>query len=129
VNNAYSYLKGMLEDYSIKTEQVLVGSGFAGTADLIADLESPYRDTILLDFKSCKRLPERGSWKEHRLQLAAYASTLTEREKIRTFNVYISTTDCGKFAMFENPDWCKDYLLGFAPLVTHWKWASGVATI
>lgn len=108
----------------IATETILTGPGFAGRADLIGGLLD---SDIIVDFKTTKKLPEKASWPEHRLQLSGYAkahSALTQN-RITTANLYISTVDCGKFAIWPNPPWEPDYEFGFAPLVTHWQWATG----
>lgn len=109
-----------------KTEQILVGDGFAGRTDLI--LEAPAWWEVW-DFKSTKKLPDKGSWDEHVLQLAAYAAAFIgcvapdKTKPVKTFNCYISTVEEGKFAIFENnADWAKDFAEGFMPLVRFWQW-------
>jgi len=107
----------------MELETILVGKGYAGKTDLIQDAG---KDIWIWDWKTASKLPEKASWLEHRLQLAAYAqaywlSKFTVRP-IRTGNIYISNKDCGKFALFENPPWQFDFHDGFAPLVKHWQW-------
>ena len=114
------------------TEKILVGSGYAGKTDLIQEAPNFW---TLWDFKSTRKLPEKASWPEHVLQLAAYAEAfweflvMTEQKPegtkpIRTANCYISTVEPGKFVIFDNPeDWQRDYNEGFAPLMRHWQWS------
>lgn len=107
----------------LEIEKILVGDGYAGKTDLIQQTG----DYIwIMDWKSASKLPEKESWPEHRLQLSAYANAYYQEHPgtmIRTANIYISTKDCGKFALFENPDWKNDYENGFKPLVKHWQWS------
>lgn len=115
----------------VASEKVLVGNGYAGRTDLI--LEAPDH-FLILDFKTTKKLPEKGSWFEHVLQLAAYAAafhslmveaatTAGECKAIRTANVYISTIEQGKFVVWENePDWSRAYLQAFQSLVSLWQY-------
>lgn len=104
------------------TEKILVGDGYAGKTDLI---QNDYRCTWLLDYKSTTKLPEKSSWQEHRLQLAAYAqaydvSSPPHLYPVKTANVYISTKECGKFIIHENPAWAADYEC-FEHLVKVWQ--------
>lgn len=130
IEPAYLHLKSKI--YCVlKTECVLVGEGYAGRTDLVADTSANAIGAFLLaDFKSTKKLPERGSWPEHRLQLSAYAAAAEPNltaGSIRTANLYISTVERGKFAYYENPPWIPDYNQGFEPLVRHWQWATQYA--
>jgi ATP-dependent exoDNAse (exonuclease V) beta subunit len=110
----------------LATELILVGEGYAGKTDLILDRGD---HDLLVDFKSAKRLPEKGSWSEHRLQLSAYAAAHQKKQvlekPIRTANLYISTVECGRFVLCENPDWQIDFDRGFAPLLKVWRWQNG----
>lgn len=105
------------------TEKVLVGDRFAGKADLLLE-----HDLMLLltDFKTAKKLPQKDSWPEHKLQTAAYASCLgnTNGKPLVTCNLYISTTRPGDFIPFTQVDWPETYRKGFLPLVEHWQWAN-----
>lgn len=104
------------------TEKIVVGNGYAGTLDAIVE-----GDWItVLDFKSAKKLPD-CSWPEHLLQLSAYAQTLgnTGRKRIRTANIYISTTEPGQCRLCIDEGWQETFLSGFEPLVKHWQWATG----
>lgn len=113
----------------VDTERVLVGNGYAGTTDLI--LDSPVC-LWLWDLKTTKRLPEKGAWSEHRLQLSAYAAAqmrmdlekAPEHKPIRTGNLYVSTANEGKFVIWEHEDWTETYQQGFVPLLAHWQWAN-----
>lgn len=109
----------------VATEKILVGDGYAGKTDAILGASGL---EILVDFKTAKKLPEKGSWPEHRLQLAAYAKAWAkDHGGAGTANLYISTTEPGKFVYYENLDWEGDYERGFRPFVQHWQWATGYA--
>lgn len=103
-------------------EHPVVGKGYAGTVDLITG-ESM---VDVWDFKTTKKLPEKGSWNEHRLQLAAYAEALEVNGFIvrSTWNIYISTLEPGKFVVWENPDWQETFDEGFEPILRYWQWAN-----
>lgn len=110
-------------------EKVLVGDGYAGKTDVILETPSLW---WIVDFKTGKKLPEKGSWPEHVLQLSAYAAAwhrllaagaVAGIKPIRTANCYISTTKQGEVALFENdPDWQRDFNSGFYPALQCWKW-------
>lgn len=107
------------------SEMVLVGHGYAGRID--AAVLEPDANWVLWDFKSTSKLPTKGAWPEHVLQLAAYAHAFRRRTsaKIYTANCYISTKQQGEFAVFtHDPDWQSVYEQGFAPLLKHWCWAN-----
>lgn len=116
----------------VMTENNLVGPGFAGRSDHLAEAESHWN---LSDWKSSKKLPDpaKGAWMEHRLQLAAYAKGFTDHELYKARpkpiilrNVYISTVTQGEFVICEHEEpWEEVYARGFAPLVRHWQWATG----
>lgn len=116
----------------VTSELIVVGNGYAGMADLLQDGGDFW---ALRDWKSTKKLPEKGPWPEHRLQLSAYAKAYQERlilageplKPIRVFNVYLSTIEPGKFVEYEHEDWESTYIYGFAPLVLHWQWANNHA--
>lgn len=111
----------------LEIEKILVGNGYAGKTDLI---QQGGECVWILDYKSTTKLPEKASWLEHRLQLAAYAHAYYTSQNnlsangIRTANVYISTVECGEFIIHENPVWLGDYMRGFLPLVKYWQWAN-----
>lgn len=107
----------------LATEKVVVGEGYAGKTDLMLKLSET--ELEMMDFKTTKKLPEKESWSEHKLQLSAYAAPVQRQEgvTIRTANCYISTTEPGKFVIFENGNWWNDYENGFLPLVKHWQWS------
>lgn len=102
----------------VTCEKILVGKGYAGKVDLILESTDHW---LILDWKSCKKLPEKGAWLEHRLQAAAYAqafwitignkSSNGEYKPIRTANAYICTIDPGQFIICDHdPDWKNSYL-------------------
>lgn len=105
-------------------ELVVIGPGYAGKLDLKLETDN----TIWLwDWKTTKKLPERGAWPEHRLQLSAYAYALASigMPQIGTGNVYISTVEPGKFVVCEHTEsWLETYTYGFEPLLKHWQWAN-----
>jgi hypothetical protein len=113
----------------IETEKILVGDGYAGRTDLLQ--ESP-ECWWLWDFKSAKKLPTKGAWAEHRLQLSAYAQALEKKlsqdsphvKPVRTGNLYISTVVEGAFVICEHEVWDETFTFGFLPLLTHWQWAN-----
>lgn len=119
VSPACEFVKNMCPTV-VALETVLVGQGYAGRTDFIGD---DGECELMLDWKSAKKLPERGAWVEHRWQLASYAMARSRHSsrRIRTGNVYISTTEMGRFAYFDNPPWEIDYACGFAPLVQVWS--------
>lgn len=122
IEPAYQHVKGLAR--TIEVESIVVGPGYAGKMDYLGDAGT---HELVIDFKTTKKLPTKGSWSEHVLQLSAYANArkrVTPRV-IKTANLYISTVDCGKFAYFENPPWETDYIGGFYPLVHHWQWSTG----
>lgn len=111
----------------VTCEKVLVGKGYAGKVDLILECPTHW---LILDWKSCKKLPEKGAWLEHRLQAAAYAAAyynkflMSDMEKwnkpIRTANAYICTIDPGQFIICDHdPDWQKAYQV-FDHLLQAW---------
>lgn len=124
IEPAYREVREMCP-HSRSVEHVLVGDGYAGKADLLAWGND---NSLVVDFKSCKKIPDRP-YGEARLQLSAYAKAWISPEDgcdISTVSVYISTTECGKFALFINPPWQRDYEEGFLPLLKVWKWINNV---
>lgn len=117
----------------IVTEHSICGSGYGGRMDLVQQAPACH---WIWDWKSAKKLPDPkkgGAWSEHRLQLSAYAkaweqhiinSTRKSAPTIKTGNVYISTTEKGKFVICEHESWEATYTDGFAPLVRHWQWSN-----
>lgn len=117
----------------VATELILVGNGYAGRTDLILQDKDVPAVEIICDFKTTKKLPPKGSWTEHRWQLAAYAraralhrlptlATATDLTPppILTVNAYISTVDKGAYVIHKNPPWQKDFDKGFWPLFQVW---------
>lgn len=113
----------------VATEMHIAGNGYGGRIDL---LQQAPNSLWIWDWKTSKKLPEKGAYPEHRLQLAAYARAVewmmfTKTGKtftINTGNVYISTINQGEFVVCEHDEWKTTYDLGFAPLITHWQWAN-----
>lgn len=110
-------------------ETILIGNGYGGMCDLI--LEAP-ECWWLFDWKTTKKLPQKGAWDEHVIQCAAYAAAFQDRsfaetkcKPIRTANCYISTVEQGKFVVCEHdPDWQKVYNSAFLPLLQYWQWVN-----
>ncbi len=116
--------------HTFACEKILVGDGYAGKADLIQTCDECWR---IVDYKTCKELPQKGAWPEHRLQLAALAQAFIatrngDTRPIVCANCYISTTEPGKFLICEHDSWQDTYEYGFKPLVAHWQWANGFIT-
>lgn len=103
------------------TEKYLIGDGYAGRSDLLVENEN---SIVLLDIKTAKKMPEKGSWLEHKMQTAAYAETLgnVADRHILTGNIYVSTSDPGKVILFVQEDWKDTYLKGFRKLLEFWQW-------
>lgn len=98
----------------VSTEKVLVHSmGFAGRTDCILDTGTGM--VTVNDFKTCKKLPTKDAWPEHKLQVAAYAAALgsTGLERLQTAVLYISTTSPGetKLFRFEDFEWHKHWAM------------------
>lgn len=103
------------------TERIIVADDYAGCLDL-----GVIRDTFtLIDFKTCKKLPD-VAWPEHRLQLAAYAAAVKmpgiEMMNVETMNIYISTTEPGKISVCPHDSWKDTFERGFKPLINIWQW-------
>lgn len=120
-----------LQNYGsfMASEVNIVGHGFGGRTDLILQGS----DFVWIwDYKTTKKLPEKGAWDEHRLQLSAYARAWQDfiqrntgkSVRIRTGNIYISTVEQGRFVIHEHEgeSWVETYERGFAPLVGYWQW-------
>jgi hypothetical protein len=125
VTPAWAHVSFLGVNYT--SEKILIGRGYAGKTDLIMDDPNPEIEW-LIDYKTTKKLPEKASWEDHRVQLAAYAqarSLESQRPRIKTANLYISTTECGKYAFFENPPWEADYNMGFLSCLHYWQWKNG----
>lgn len=110
----------------VTSEKVLVGgTAYAGRTDLIT--KSP-ECWWILDWKTTKTLPTKGAWRDHVIQIAAYAAafwtaTRTEYKPVRTANCYVSTLEPGKFYFAEHdPDWRKVYDEAWKPLLALWQW-------
>lgn len=113
------------------SEKVLIGQGYGGRCDLI--LESPDFWWII-DYKTTKKLPDKGAWLEHRLQLSAYAAAYARMlehaghkgKLIRCANCYISSTDTGKYIIWDHEQpWSNTYSRGFVPLLQVWCFVNG----
>lgn len=117
----------LLKGRVVATERTIVGDGYAGKYDAEMDNDDPFLD--LLDFKTCKKLPDPkyGAWDEHKMQLSAYAAARASEgnigsKRIRTFNIYISTTAPGEVLPVENPPWEETFEQAFKPLLSVWQW-------
>lgn len=106
---------------TIAVETILVGLGYAGRVDLIGEDGAC---EWVIDWKSTRKLPDKGSWPEHLLQLSAYAASrqMQTAMQIQTANVYISTAEEGKFVCWINPPWLETFEHGFKPIVEHVCW-------
>lgn len=101
------------------TEKVLVGDGYAGRVDLILDFGD---SDMIIDFKSCKRLPTKDAYFDHKLQRAAYAKC-HKKDYVLTSNLYISTTEPGQFVAFTDnmtSDW-ERWWFAFEHLLKYWQ--------
>ena len=80
--------------------------GYAGKADRIIQGENGFE---LVDWKTTKKLPTKGAWFEHNLQVAAYAQ-IAPCAINAVWVVYISTTEPDKIVAFKStsPDWQRD---------------------
>lgn len=98
------------------TEKIVVGDGYAGKLDCI--VENNY--LVVLDFKSCKKLPKESFW-EHQMQTAAYAAALGNAgtQQIKTANIYISTTEPGQTMLCIQDEWQKA-AHAFHHMVRYW---------
>jgi hypothetical protein len=109
----------------IGNETILSGEGYSGMTDLVT---CPDSENVLWDFKSAKKLPDpaKGGWPEHKLQLAAYGKAWSRERgnNYRAANVYISTTDMGKFVVCEysHEHLIDAYHRAFQPLVSVWQY-------
>jgi hypothetical protein len=102
-------------------ETIVIGDGYGGRVDLIQESDEVW----ILDWKSAKTLPKKGAWTDHVLQAAAYAAAYARRgttgtKRIRTGNVYISTTSCGDFTVCEHDDWMPVFEDCWKPLLKVW---------
>jgi len=107
----------------VATEKIVVGPGFAGKVDLL--MRTP-TGLLVLDYKTTKKLPDKGAWPEHRLQLAAYGGALTRQGEHVTGvgNVYISTVEPGAYKLCAWPNWQEDYTI-FLDVFSVWCWMTG----
>lgn len=111
----------------ICTEKIVIGEGYGGRMDVMLDNES-LGCVLVIDIKTSKKLPDKGSWIEHRLQTAAYAKAEARNlgdRRILTANIYVSTTEPGKIALHTQDDWISTYENGFVPLLRYWQWSKG----
>ncbi|SRR5216683_1681300 len=100
------------------TEKVVVGDRCAGRLDAIF-LHNETR--TIVDVKTATNPPTKGSWLEHKLQLAFYASAIQDfKGPIQTANVYIGTKEPGIVVVDVHTDWRETYERGFKPLLDYW---------
>ena len=105
-------------------ERILVGDGYAGRTDLIAE---GHKYDVMLDFKSTKKPPKEPYW-EHRLQLSAYHMAKIRNEPTSSRitvcgNIYISTTKPGDFVVHVHED-THTCWLAFKHLLDYWQVAN-----
>lgn len=111
----------------VTSEKILVGDGYAGKTDLILEAFEWWE---IIDWKTTKRLPDKGAYSEHIIQCATYAAAFEkiiqadgQSKPVRTANCYVSTTEKGKFVICEHdPNWRTAYACGFVPLLTVWQY-------
>ena len=117
VNPVMAHLKEMGK--VVKSEFIVVGKGYAGRADVLLDNG---HTLTLPDFKTCRTMPKKESWAEHRCQTAFYAAALgnVADRHIVTGNIYISTTNPGETAVFLQEDWATTYENACKPLLALW---------
>ena len=103
----------------LATEKIVVSEHYAGRFDALIE----GNDLWLIDFKTCKTMPGREPWPEHKLQLAAYANALgnTGDKRLRCANIYISTTEPGTVKMLEVENWPDEFENGFRPALQVWR--------
>lgn len=102
------------------SEKVIVGDGYAGKTDYVADTETI---TTLVDFKTAKTIPDKEPWDEHKLQLSAYAVTLpSSGRQVKTCIIYISTVVPGTISVLFADNHQETYERGFKPLLDYWMW-------
>lgn len=104
------------------TEKVVVAEDYAGRFDCLVE----GNDLWLLDFKTCKTMPDKFPWWEHGLQLSAYAAALgnTGDKRLRCANLYISTVLPGESRFFEVENWPDKFQRGFQPISKYWNFAN-----
>lgn len=102
----------------VASEKVLVAQDHAGKVDCIC--ESDYFITVV-DFKSSKKLPDKGPYIEHRLQAASYAASIgfTGEKRVHALIIYISTTEPGRIKVCMVDDWERDYKM-FRLILEFW---------
>lgn len=103
----------------VATEEIVIGTGYAGKSDLIATFNTPVEWVI--DFKTTKKLPPKESYWEHRMQTAAYVRCRLMAQ--RHANVYISTVEQGAFVIHDNGDYLQPYA-AFENLLRYWQVAN-----
>lgn len=109
----------------VSTEKILVGRGCAGRTDCIVEDD----DFItVVDFKTAKKLPDRGAWPEHRMQAGFYADSLgnTGDKRVRTAILYIEKEIPGRIAVFTDEQWQSEYQK-FQLLLKYWYLSNDVA--
>lgn len=98
----------------VATEKILVGVGCAGKTDCVVqmDVDTPYAGMMtVIDFKTCKKLPDKGPWPEHKMQASFYTHALGNvgNHRKQYAIIYISTQEPGKIACFVCDDWQEHY--------------------
>lgn len=108
------------------TEKILVGDGYAGRTDAVFD---DTRMITVCDFKGCNKLPERGPWDEHLMQIGSYCGALgnTGEQAVQGCLVYINRNIPGEVAVHLVPDW-QPYYRRFRLLLEYWKLTNDIGT-
>lgn len=124
------YVKPVIESLKpfgaiLDTEKVLVGNGYAGKTDVIAENHA----MTVIDFKTCSKLPK-SSWWEHRCQTAAYSMCLDNpgNKPIHTANIYICTAGDEPELLVSVQDDCENAAMAFRHLVSYWCIANNYNT-
>lgn len=112
-------------------EKVLVGPGYAGTADWV---QTTVGGVKVVDFKTCRSVPAKP-YTEHRLQAAAYARAAiyagfteeNDESTIECYNLYIPEEGEPRLVLHEG-NWSETYYDGFVSLLNFWCWKSDYFT-
>lgn len=103
-----------------------VANGYAGLVDCIAKDERG--ELVVIDFKTKKTVEDKKIFHsdEYKMQLAAYAGAVTkDLSKVRCFNLFISSTEPGRFDVVEIDD-LEGHFKAFQALCTVFKYKKGI---
>lgn len=116
---------------SVSQEQRIVSIplGYAGTADMLFTWGSDGRGMGIFDFKTKKTKPGKKleSYLEHKCQLAAYAAVyygIPNLDKVLAANIFISTTEEGRFEVVKHDDLPQAFNC-FCHLNSVWQYIKG----